>query len=246
MEQIPSNTPAPVMDSKPGPAGWPAIWIKALTKPGEPTFVEISESADANLKTAFIWVFIAGTISGIFQALVQGVNGFTGNTPQIPGLEQYMPATGSTGEPGAIVTSLVISLCASPLVGLLSMLGFAISVAITQWIAKLFGGTGNFEKLAYTWAAISLPFTLITCVLSLLGLIPFVGYCTGIISLILVFYILYVQIIAVKAINRFGWGPAVGSVLIPALVIVFLCVCLVAAGAMLLGAGTGGVFSQIN
>jgi hypothetical protein len=246
MEQIPSNTP--VMESKPGPAGWFAVWMKVITKPNEQTFAEITESPEATSKTAYIWVFIAGTISGIFQALIQGVNGFTGNVtaPQIPGLEQYMPPAGVPGEPGAVAMSLVISLCISPLVGLLSMLFFAIGVAITQWIAKLFGGTGNFEKLSYAWAAISLPYTLITSVLSLLGLIPFVGYCTAVISLLLVFYILYLQIIAVKVVNRFGWGPAIGSVLIPAFVVIFACGCLVVGILSLLGPAIGDVFSGIN
>jgi hypothetical protein len=32
---------------------------------------------------------------------------------------------------------------------------------------------------------------------------------------------------AVKAVNRFGWGAAIGSLLIPGLVIGLLCACLI-------------------
>jgi hypothetical protein len=238
MEQIPSNTP--VMESKPGPAGWLAVWIKAVTKPNEQTFVEITESPNATLTTAFIWVFIAGVVSGIFQAIRQAFYSFNGGAPQIPGFEQYMPATGDTG---VTATSLIITLCASPF---FAMLGFAIVVAITQWIAKLFKGTGNFEKLAYAWAAISLPLTLVTSFLSLLGLIPVVGYCTGVLSLILFFYYLYLEITAVKAVNRFAWGPAVASVLIPIVVVFSVCFCVIFAGALIFGAAIGDVFSGIN
>jgi hypothetical protein len=216
-----------------------------ITKPSEQTFVEITESPYATQRTAFIWMFIAGTISGIFQAIIQGVHGLIGGGPQIPGLEQFMPASGS-GDAGSVVTSMVISLCLSPFIGLLTVLFFAIGVAITQWIAKLFGGTGTFEKLAYAYAAISVPFTLLTSVLSLIGLIPFVGYCTGFISLILLFYILYLQITAVKVVNRFSWGAALGYVLIPGLAIVFVCGCLVIGGLTLLGPTIGNVFSEIN
>jgi hypothetical protein len=241
MEQIPSNTP--VMESRPGPAGWFAIWIKAATKPSEQTFVEISESPDARMQTAFIWVFIAGTISGIVQAIIQAAYAAMGITPQIPGLEQFSQ---QPGDGGFAIGSLVGGICASPLVGLLSVLFFAIGIAITQWIAKLFGGTGTFEKLAYTSAAISVPFTIITSVLTLLGVIPFVSICTSIISLILSFYVLYLQIMAVKAVNRFAWGPAIGAVLIPGLVILFLCGCLVIGVLTLLGPAIGDVFSGIN
>jgi hypothetical protein len=241
MEQIPSNTP--VMESKPGPAGWLAVWIKAATKPSEQTFVEISESPDAKMQTAFIWVFIAGTISGIVQALIQAAYAAMGTAPQIPGLEQFSQ---QSGDGGFAISSLVGGLCASPLVGLLSVLFFAIGIAITQWIAKLFGGTGTFEKLAYATAAISVPFTLITSLLTLVGVIPFIGICTGVLSLILSFYVLYLQIIAVKAVNRFGWGPAIGSVLIPGAVILFVCGCLVIGLLTLLGPAIGDVFSGIN
>jgi len=41
MDQMPSNLP--VMDEpKPGPAGWFQVWKKAVTKPNELTFIEIT------------------------------------------------------------------------------------------------------------------------------------------------------------------------------------------------------------
>ncbi len=54
---------------------------------------------------------------------------------------------------------------------------FAIGVAIIQWIAKMFGGKGTFDQLAYTFAAISVPYSLISAVFILLSAIPFVGFC---------------------------------------------------------------------
>ena len=94
MEQMPSNTP--VMESKPGPAGWLPVWIKAVTKPYEQTFVDITEHPDVSSKTAYIWVFIAGTISGIIQAFsttIRMASGVGSQLQQIPGLEQYLPQT---------------------------------------------------------------------------------------------------------------------------------------------------------
>lgn len=244
MEQIPSNMP--VMESKPGPAGWIQVWMKAVSKPNEQTFIDMTESPDATSKTAFIWVFIAGTVSGIFQAILQGIYTATGTTPQIPipGLEQYMPS--GSGDAASIGVALVISLCLSPVAGLVSVLFFAIGTAIVQWIAKMFGGVGTFEKLAYATAAITVPFTLVSSVLALFSTISFVGACFGIISLGLSLYVIVLQVMAVKGVNRFGWGAAIGSVFIPGLVVLFFVCCLVFAGLTLLGPAISNTFQGLQ
>ena len=244
MEQMPSNTP--IMESKPGPAGWLPVWIKAVTQPNEQTFVDITESPDANPKTAYIWVFIAGTISGIIQAIASSFGSARGLSAlsQIPGLEQYIPQ--SSGGGGFAIGSLIGGVCASPLAGVLSVVFFALGVAIIQWIAKMFGGTGTYDKLIYAMAAITVPFTLVSAVFSVFSLIPFVGLCTGLISLGLGIYALVLQVMAVKAVNRFGYGQAVGSVFIPGCVVFIFCACIIFGGMLLLGPVIGNVFQSIN
>lgn len=246
MEQIPSNTP--VMDSKPGPAGWFQVWMKAVSKPNEQTFVEITDGPEATSKTAFIWVFIAGTISGILQAILQAIYAATGTMPQIPipGLEQYMPASGGGGDIASAGITLVTSLCFSPVAGLLSVLFFALFAAIVQWIAKMFGGYGTFDKMAYAFAAITVPFTLVSGVLSLFTAIPFAGACFGILAFGLSMYVLVLQVMAVKGVNRFGWGPALGAVFIPGLVIFTFCCCIVFAGFTLLGPAISQTFNDLQ
>jgi hypothetical protein len=236
MEHPPSNEP--VMESKPGVAGWFQVWKTAVTKPNEQTFIDLTESPDASSKTAYLWAFIVGTVSGIAQAILQAIYTATGTTPTIPGLEQFMP---SGGDPRAAGVSLLVMLCLSPVFGAIYTLFFALGVAIVQWIAKLFGGKGSYEKLLYAIAAISVPFTLVSAVLILLGSIPFIGFCFGILSFGLSIYVFVLQIMAVKGVNRFGWGPAIGSVIIPGLVIFTICCCLVFATASLLAP----VFSEV-
>ena len=236
MEQMPSNTP--VMESKPGPAGWLPVWIKAVTKPYEQTFVDITEHPDVSSKTAYIWVFIAGTISGIIQAFSTTIRMATGVG------SQYLPQT--TGGGGSVGVSLIGGLCASPLAGLFSVIFFALFAAVIQWIAKLFGGTGTYEKLLYALAAITVPFTIVSSLFILLSVIPYVGICTGVISFGLAIYSLVLQIMAVKAVNRFGWGQATGSVFLPGCVIFIFCACVVFGGLMLLGPVIRDTFEGIN
>jgi len=237
MEQIPSNSP--VMQPASGAAGWLPIWIKAVTKPNEQTFVEITSSPEASSKTAFLWVFIAGTLSGLVTGLIQMALLAAGIQPQ--GFEQFSGATGR-----GIGASLGAALCGAPVVGLLSVIGLAISAAIIQWIAKLFGGTGTFEKMAYALAAITVPVTLVAMFLTPLSAVPYLGICTGLLSAGIGLYALFLQITAVKAVNGFGWGPAIGSVLLPGLVIVLLCACIVGVGLAILGPKIAEIFGQIN
>lgn len=246
MEQMPSNDP--VVESKPGPAGWVQTWIMAVTKPNENTFVILTERPEATSRTAFIWVFIAGMISSIMTTILQAIYAAMGGAPQIPipGLEDFQQFNQYNQGGGSVGVTLLIGLCASPLGGLLAVLFFAIITAIVQWIAKLFGGTGSFEKLAYALAAITVPFTLISAILTLLGAIPFVGYCTGIISFGLWIYNIVLQVMAVKAVNRFGYGQAVGSVFIPGCLVFLICACVVIGSLALLGPVINEVFQGIQ
>jgi hypothetical protein len=243
------NTPiAPPSSGAPGPAGWIPIWIKAVTKPSEQTFIDITESPDANAKTAYIWVFIAGTIGGIIQAFATAIRMATGvasQFSQIPGLEKYIPQS-TTGGGGSFVFSLIGGLCFSPLAGLLSVIFFALFVAIIQWIAKLFGGAGTYEKLLYAFAAITVPFTIVSSLFALLSVIPFVGICISAISFGLSIYIIVLEIMALKAVNRFGWGQAAGSLFLPGCAVLIVCVCVVGGSLMLLGPAIGNVFKGIN
>ncbi len=229
------NTPiTPPSSEKTGLAGWFAVWVKAVTQPNEQTFVDITEHPDMSAKTAYIWIFIAGTFSGIIQAIAQAIGTATGMNAlsQIPGLGQYLPQTSGGG--GFALTALVGGLCAAPFAGLLSIVFFSLIVAIIQWIAKLFGGTGTYDKLLYAFAAITVPFTIISSILVLFSIVPFVGICTGLISIALSIYVLVLQVMAVKGVNRFGWGEAAGSVFIPGCVVFILCACVVGGSAALL------------
>ena len=110
----------------------------------------------------------------------------------------------------------------------------------------MFGGRGNFTQLAYVLSAILSPFLLLSSVLTLLSAIPFVGLCFSLVSMLAGLYVLVLEIMAVKGVNQFGWGAAIGSLFIPGLVVGFVCGCLVIGSLMALGPIIGNVFSGIN
>jgi hypothetical protein len=238
------NSPnEPLMTTGSGVSGWLPVWIKAVSKPNEQTFAEITDRPGVSSSTAFLWVFLATTLSsilsGILTAIMQAV-GFTSPT-YLEGLEEYFGTT--PVDTSTIVGSLVGTVCFSPVVGVISVVFFAIGIAIIQWIAKLFGGLGSFDKLAYAFAAISVPISLVATILSPLGVIPWLGVCTSLLSIGVAIYALVLQVMAVKGVNRFGWGAAIGSILVPWLVFVLFCACLVGIVFALLASTLGDTFT---
>lgn len=241
------NAPLPEMPA-PEPAAPPSMfqtWINAVTKPNEGTFAAIARSPQASTTNAFLWVFIGSLISSFLSLLApnaglqdlqrllqqQGINNQFTNT---------LPEAG-----GGLGTKIFQLFCGAPIAAVIAVVGFAIAVALIQWVARMFGGRGTYDKLAFTFAAISAPISIVTGLLALLGAIPFVGLCFGLLGLAVGIYALVLQIMAAKAVNGFAsYGPAVGSVLIPGAVLFLVCCCLAFGIGALLAPVIGNVFSS--
>lgn len=214
-----SNVPIP--ESRPETVF--QTWGKALTKPNEQTFVEIASSPNAKATTAYIWVFIASLVQFFLVSLVQSQ--MMGTYMQQLGLE-----AGDLGGQG-VMSVVITAICGAPIAAAVSTLFFAIGVFIVQWIAKMFGGRGTSDQLAYAMASISAPYALIAGVLTLLAAIPYVGLCFSAILSIGAIYVFVLNAMAVKGVNQVSWGAAIGSLLIPGLVIGLLCACIIGVSA---------------
>lgn len=196
------------------------IWRKALTQPSEQTFVEIASSPNARATTAYLWVFVASLIQIFLTALVQSQ--LYGNLA-----EQYGLGADVLGDQSGVASVLTGALCGAPIGAIVTTLFFAIGVFVVQWIAKMFGGRGTSDQLAYAMAAIMAPYSIISGIVTLFSAVPYVGLCFTAVLAIGSIYILVLQVMAVKGVNQISWGAAIGSLLIPGLVIGFICACLV-------------------
>ena len=237
----------PMSPEPPQPSGisqWFSTWMTAVTNRSEQTYARMAEHPDAlTPNRAFTWVFLAGTIAALISGILQTIVTLAGFAPQTPGLADLFGSA-----QGGVAFSLGISICVSPIAGALGVLFFAIGVGIIQWIAKMFGGVGTFSKLAYTMAAVSVPFTVFSSVLTPLSSIPYLGVCTGLLSLLVGIYALFLEVTVVKGVNQFGWGQAIGSFFLPTVII--LCCALLPIGVIaamrLLGPQIGNTFSTIS
>ena len=219
-------------------------WIAAVTKPNEGTFARIVAQPGASASKAFLWVFVASLLTSLASLITQAVS-FRG---QMDLFRQFLPPEIARELPVGAVPSIGFGtiICGAPVGALFTVLGFAIGVALVQWVAKLFGGTGSFDKLAYAFSAITVPCSVVAAVLALVGIIPYIGILTGLLSFVLSIYVIVLEVLAVKAVNRLDTGKAVGAVLLPGLVIALLVCCCVIAVVAMMGPMIGDVFDSIN
>jgi hypothetical protein len=200
------------------PQGALPVWTKVFTRPGEQTFLEITDHPEAKATSAYLWVFLVGTLSGLISSLVQ----FIGT---LIGLQQAMPEFGQTpGLPGVFgAAGLLGAVCGAPIAGLFSVIGFAIGVAIIHATARFFGGQGSFDKLAYAFGAVAVPFSLLSALLTPFSIIPLALFCTVPVLLALGLYVLFLETAAIKAVHRFSWGEAAATLLLPTILLSLLC-----------------------
>jgi len=209
----PTNVPptnAPMLPPPSGVSEWFSVWRDALTKPSDQTFAAIAQSPRAKATTALLWVFLGSLVNFFLASLVQG---------RI--MRQFMQNSdfGGNGFPRAIGGGLIASICGAPIAAVIGVVLFAIVIGVVQLLARMFGGRGTFDQLAYAIAAIVTPFYFVSGLLTLLSAIPFAGFCFGIIGLLAALYVLVLEVMAVKGVNQFGWGQALASMLLPVVVI---------------------------
>ena len=200
-------------DQPPSQGAFP-VWSKVYTRPSTQTFLEITSHPEAKAKAAYIWVFLAGTFSGLINSLMQLIV----VRQAVPDLGQFPGVSTALGIGGAFGV-----LCGAPIAGLFSVIGFAIGVAIIQATAKFFGGEGSFDKLAYAFGAIAVPFTLISALMVPLNAIPFVSFGTLPVLVLMGLYTLYLELTAIKAVHGCNWGEAAAILFLPAILITMLC-----------------------
>ena len=210
-------TNAPMLPPPSGVSEWVSVWRDAITRPSEQTFARIAQSPNAKLQTALLWVFLGSLVNAFLVSLVQGRL-----------MSQMIQSSdlGLEGFPQAAGGGLLTAICGAPIAALIQVVLFTLGVGVFQLIAKMFGGRGTYDQLAYTLASIVTPFYVVSGLLTLLSAIPYAGACFGIVGFLAGIYVLVLEIMAVKGVNQVSWGAAAAAVLLPA----FLIACCIAVG----------------
>lgn len=195
--------------------GWAQAWKTALTEPNEAAYQRLVEDPRASLGRAVVWTFVATCITSLLLLGIQFLfGGMFGTADELSLLvpQEDWPALSAVGL-GAMA-------CLVPFAGVFSAMGLVLYAAILQFIAGAFGGQGTVSRLAYALAAYSAPLAILT---AFLALVPLVGSC---VSLPLGIYGVVLNILAVKAVNRFGWGPALMTFVAWVVIVILISVVL--------------------
>ncbi|MEK6256887.1 MAG: YIP1 family protein [Chloroflexota bacterium] len=195
---------------------WSETWIKALTQPTEQTYEEIANDPGASTNKAYLWIAVTATISA-FISISLGL------------------LFGTYGEESG---GLIFLLCAVVLVPMFSIIGTMISAGVTQMVAGMLGGTGSFSKLVYPYAAFYAPITLITAGLSIIPILGLLAFPIG-------FYGLFLNVLAVKAVNQFSWGKAAISTLALLIIVGLVTACIAFFGLVLIAPVISEVFTDV-
>jgi hypothetical protein len=187
------------------PLTWSQTWIRVLTQPSELTFQAILSDPTASNQRAYTWVACAALVQSALLALVYGTALLSMETRRV-----FNPD--GLGDTGFIWLMVGVFLAFLLLAPLLSVISLIINVAITQFIAKLLGGTGTYGELTYATAAYIAPLGLLAIAVSTTPL----SFC---IAPILGIYGMILNVTAVKAVNKFSWLQAILSIFIIPLLI---------------------------
>jgi hypothetical protein len=217
------------------------VWVRVFTRPGDKTFEQILAHPEANARSAYLWIFLVGTLSGLVSGMVQFIGTLVGLKQLAPELGQVSGLSGIFGTAG-----LVGALCGAPVAGFFGLIVFIIGVAIIHGSAKFLGGQGTYDQMAYSFGAIIAPLSLISTLLVPFNLIPFAALCTLPILLLLGLYALYLEVAAIKAVHRFGWGGSAAALLMPTILIGMLCGIAFLGLLRLAGPGINEIFRQLQ
>lgn len=196
-------------------------WSNVLIHPGAEAMEEERSRPQATLSTAIIWILVAAVVTGILGWLqIQMIFG-SGN--------QWMEMIEQMDLPPEVATEIQ-TMVDSGMLGMLAggggLLGiiltpifFLIGTGILHLIARMFGGSGDFGRFAYLSAAIQAPVEILSAVLSF---VPVLGGC---VSLALRIYSIVLLYFAIKVEYQLSDGRAIGTLLVPLVLLMGLAIC---------------------
>lgn len=167
---------------------WIETWIKAVTRPSVATYEEIISDPLAGLRRAYTWMIVSSMIGLVIYITA----GYLYSRDTLKVLDE------------ALGSMFLVFLCYVPLGTLWILFQRVIYTGMSQFIAGLLGGKGEFAILFYAFAVFFAPISIIR---SLIGSIPSVRILSELFGL----YEIFLSVIAVKAVQKFGWGRAMIS-----------------------------------
>jgi hypothetical protein len=164
--------------------------MAVLRRPAAATFEEYEKN---NVQWATIYVAIAALVSAVLGAIAF--------TIQRPFIEQQLRDAetqlgGQIDLTGALASRSIVGAIFSGLLG--TLIGFFIFLGIVYLIGRAFGGTGNFGELAFDMSLFWAPLMVVRALISIIAIGP-LALLTGLVSLAIAIYNLYLTYLAIQS-----------------------------------------------
>jgi hypothetical protein len=214
------------------------VMIKAYTGPSQSNFQSLARNSGASAGTAYLWVAIAAAVGSLITAVLSQIFKFN---PFMRYLDDYGLGDFRFGDQiaGGFFNVIWTVICGVPIAAVVGIIAFAIFTGVMHLISGLLGGQGDYGKLAYMMAAVQVPFTLVS---SILSPIPYLGCLAFLIGL----YVLVLQVLALDGVYLYGIPKAILALLVPIIVICIVVACLVAGFVALFATAFQSVFEQFQ
>jgi hypothetical protein len=191
------------------------VWWTALTVQNVGAYADLLDDPEAGTGRAIEWqvytnlvILSLSGLVGFFQ--IQTVF----NMPEFQQLQGEFPILSGANSPMMLLVFLLIAILVGVLFG---VLGLLLNGAIQNFLAGLFGGTGNFSRTVYALSAYLIPISIIATVM---GYIPVVNCLAILVS----GYSLVLNVRALQAAHSLNGGRATIIVAIPTLILLmFMC-----------------------
>ncbi len=228
-EDLPPSEALPEYDRTFGELA--GLWTK-LFKMSESFFkkeVRYANSGDTLLSV------LVHTIASVFLFLITGSVQFQNI---ISTLQEQLVLTQPLPNLGLLFLGLLVGTV------IFTPISFYLSVGIQYLGARLFGGTGTFTAHAYLRSLIQVPITILGGVISLGSLLPFTSCILGPLGLGLTIFSWIVSVRAIKVVHDMTTGRAVGAILAPPLIFMFVIGCVLIASGAMIGPALEGLVNQ--
>ena len=172
---------------------WREAWLTALFRPSLANYRSLAKNTSITRNRAYKWVIVSGFLFSLYD-LAYNL------------MYRQVEFRGLAGIAGILIVDT-----------LLSLIVFVILALITNAIAKLFGGDGEYTELIRVIAAFTAPAVIVSSVFLQIPVFQ-MPLITQIAPVIFVAYQTGLFILSVKAVHRIGWAAATASSIVPVLV----------------------------
>jgi len=172
-----------------------SLWFRAIFKPSEQTYINLSTHPKASFRLATSWVV---SCMFIYVGLTQLVTIIYRTTQNLP-IDYWR-------------------LLAIPLSPIATFIAFNLNIFVTDYLARLFGAINKREKLSFAISSLYSPAILILWVLMITATLFHLGITLWMFSM----YVLILLILIAKVIYQISWLKATVLILISSLISIVL------------------------